>query len=1296
MSRAPTRARLCASLPILAALSLAACDSPLRPQSAPEAGAAEASPRSAVQAAPPVNLDDSYASYSYLIEGSGPDSFSEIVPHASLPSWERPPPLSLGAWTIDVTVRDSGSATVGRGSGSAALAGGALTVPVTVSAAGGSGTLTLDLSWTPGELSFSAARQFELILEPRPSGAAVDLSSAPGLSIDWLTGSVNLAGHPLDSGSYLMRMGIVVDGARVWGTAKSLLILPGSATFDATGIPPGAFNAPPFAYPSVLGGAFVPGATIKLRGGGPGTIVRYTTDGGDPAAGGLYTSDSDIALSDNMTLRTYAANAFGSQTGAWYFVESAGGLYVNDIDGDDSYPGTNAGPKKTLQAAVAAANGMGGAASVTIHVAGETAGSGGTYDVPAGLTIRRPMELLGGYDPLDGSWLSRDINAYPTTIKRTMASGEIADPDVPIAVLRFPETLAGPAFIEGFTIRNQVPTVDYTAAVVVAASGTVTFLNNSIRNECNNTLSIGILIRDSKPVIEASSLIEGGSGLESVGVLVTGPGSEPTIENVASIHAAGSNVPGSKSAGIVFRDGARGTVESSAVSGGQAERSYGIVSRLGANPTIRASTVSGGGAAGSTTRSAGIAVLEAGAVIANNHNYPDGILGGYGSELSAGILVESSPSSLLIQDNGNISGGQSTAAGRSVGVIFESGVAPAQGIVKGNVGIRGGDAGEATGIWVRGDSKPIIQQNSLIEAGGGVLTATARGIHVEGFPGAPAEPTIADNQTIRGGDAHLSAGIDVEYSGGSFIVQGNADILGGGAAGGAGSSGIRFLHSSPSSTGDVVGNPNISGGVGAESHGIMANNAVPNISGNVIKGGSGGKAYGLRLLFNSDLYADGNVISGRAGGAGETYGLFINGASPTVTHTNAVSSGDSFGGSAAYGIYVVSQYAAYPSAPIIGGPGGELSVQAGGPNTTGKTYGLAVEVTIPEPSQVTPPYATGTYTRLNVVGRVAGTPMGPSNGAYIAGDARPVIRDSTIRSGDASGSYTLIGIEAIGVKGPGFTLERSNVSGGYTLGGGLVRSYGLKLENVSHARIRRNKIYGGDSPVASAVAGVYILAQTRVADGVVLTNNAIMGSGSANANHGILTSAQLTGVPSFPKFYNNTVFGGGTTNSGFSAEALSPGSRSANDVVNNIIFSTGVGGNGYVERAAGGGITDPNRLQNNALFGASAAYDNRGTPISLPALLNDGSTIFDQTGYFGTSSGNAVIDPTAAFSGGILPTDGASFSSYDWRLIYNIIYFALLQGGLDLTGNPNLEPEDFIDLYGAPRTVFYSMGAAEY
>lgn len=1269
MSRAMIRTGFRTAAAIVITLIFTSCESPLRPNlaGAPDADGAVA--RSATQAAPPVVIDDSYASYSYQIDGSGAGTFSETVPHADLATWERPPPIPLGAWTIDVAVLDSSSATVGLGSASATLTGGALTVPVTVSAAGGTGTLMLDVNWTPTELAFGTTHEFELIVEPRPSGASVDLSAE--LTVDFSTGSATLA-RDLPSGSYLMRMGIIVDGARVWGSAKSLLILPGSTTADSQTLAPGVFNAPPYAYPSVLGGAFVPGATIRLLGGGPGTTLRYTTDGSDPSVGMIYTSGSDIALADGMALRTYAENAFGAQTSdppGWLFTESAGGLYVNASSGDDANLGTSIYPKKTLQSAVAMANGMGGATTVPIRV------SEGIYDVPFGLTIRRPMEILGGYDPLDPAWGVRAPGTYPSVITRTQASGESSMPDAPLATLRFPVGLTGPALVEGFTIRNQIPTVDHTAVVIIAAAGVVTLRGNNMINQCNNALSVGVIIADSKPILDGNPLIEGGQGIDSVGVFVTGAAAEPSIKDSGSIQATGVNVGASRSTGIVFTNGARGLVDNCTVLGGISQTSFGIASRQGANPTVMASSVNGAGQAGFTSLSIGISIEEASAQIVNNLGAPDGIRGGPGDIISAGIYTNASQGSLLIEGNASIRGGQSTAAGRSVGIVMEGGATPALGAIKLNANIQGGNAGQATGIWIRKAATPLIESNTLIEAGGGALTATARGIYIEGSGADKPEPIIRTNTGIRGGNATTSVAVDVEQSGPGLLIESNSNILGVGMSGVGSSYGIRMPNVIPGALGSILNNANIDGGVGANSHGVGAERGLVTIGGNVIRGGSGSStSSGVNLRWAADIkLLGGNHIYGRSAGTGISHALYTENSSPEISGENHLYLGNSGGASWAYGIYVFGTNESYPAAPVIGDGVNKIHIYGAPLGTTGKAVALSI----------TGAYASGVYDRISAKARESGN--GPATALYIESNARPTIRNSHFVGSETAVSGSVIGAEIMDILAPGLLIEDSTFAGkasGNTLTAGMV------LTNVSTGIVRRSKIWSGAASGPDTQRAVIINSSTSDLSGLAFVSNVIISPSGPGLNIAVRLNSSYFGIAS-PRFYGNTII---ARDAGYAFHNIASGgsSRSAPLLVNNILWST-VFGRAFVEESSLGGNPDPLELRNNSFYGGDNLYrDSVNGPQDL-VQINTATQILQSSGI---SSGNISETPSFVTIG--TPANYDDFMAFDWHL-HTGASVELKEGGYnDLPIDTGWPPSDFDDLYGQPRSAPYSIGAAEF
>ena len=240
-------------VPVLLLTLVWSCKGLFEPQIAPGAVGQDGMTAAAQRALPGlVSLDSSLYRYDLIADGSSGAGFAMSDLQASDFPWTWPLAIEPGTWTVVVSLKDTGGLVIGRGSGNAAVTieeidSGPVDFAIQPVLLPGNGTLDFSLSWDPAELPAGTAG-FELLLDPRPSGTAVDLGTgSQPADFDPGAGTATWQGR-VSAGSYLLRTRLLLDGQTVWGHAEALLILAeddnpdGMETSLAIDLPSGTMN----------------------------------------------------------------------------------------------------------------------------------------------------------------------------------------------------------------------------------------------------------------------------------------------------------------------------------------------------------------------------------------------------------------------------------------------------------------------------------------------------------------------------------------------------------------------------------------------------------------------------------------------------------------------------------------------------------------------------------------------------------------------------------------------------------------------------------------------------------------------------------------------------------------------------------------------------------------------------------------------------------------------------------------------------------------------------------------------
>lgn len=244
---------------------------------------------------PGINMDAA----SYTVTGTGPGgaAFTEVSTGASVTKSG----LAFGSWTIVVSALNASGTLIGSGSSTAeVITGETATVNVTVRPIEGTGTLSLDVSWSASQVH-------------TPSIAASltpALGSAQSLAFDVSSGSASFSSSAVGNGYYTLALTLNDNGVAVAGAVEVVRIVAGGTTAGS------------YAFPNVnaVGGTIQVNINTALQ-----DPLLVNIAGGSPtmSAGSTETlTASAVNYGENVTYVWYV-NGLSVATGASYTFGSA-------------------------------------------------------------------------------------------------------------------------------------------------------------------------------------------------------------------------------------------------------------------------------------------------------------------------------------------------------------------------------------------------------------------------------------------------------------------------------------------------------------------------------------------------------------------------------------------------------------------------------------------------------------------------------------------------------------------------------------------------------------------------------------------------------------------------------------------------------------------------------------------------------------------------------------------------------------------------------------------------------------
>ncbi len=807
----------------------------------------------------PTGLDLAAALYDIACSGPAGASLSASNLAASAFPWNSGT-AAQGSWTVSVTAKNAGGIALGGGTASVTVVAGTASVPVTVVPFTGNGTFTLNLDWTAAAAKVPSP-SVTATLQPRPSGTPTALTpTLSGSTASW-SGSV-------PSGSYLLTVKILNSGTAVWGTTESVLVFK-DRTSVATYVPVAAMvNTPPDLTYSIGAGAVITGSSLVLSSTTLGAEIRYTTDGSIPTttAGNVYAGA--IPLTADVTVNAIAYNSWGSRNDSRSYTISPA-IFVSVSSGLDTNPGTQAQPKRTIQAGINQCAGLPAGTEVRVET--------GTYYESVTMA---GVIVYGGYAVGYGS---RALGNDTWIEDTSAAAGSGGDPN---RAVYFPPAMTGTAVLDGFKIQGSTDAAcQYTAGIFVNGASALTITNCEVNGGNGSVEADGIFLYGAAgaggPIVDNSTVrgTSGGVSGIAVGIKITDctNGNDTLVTSNTDIRG-GSPLATGTAKGISVSASAPRIVTNTYIGGGSAQEAVGMdFDATGAALLVDQNTnVNGVGVAAGPGYAYGVRFLN-GALGRLDQNT---IRGGENAT-SIGLLVNGSTPEI---ENNTITGGGGATTAIGADLRYGADIA-----VFSNNTITGRDAnsGASTGLAVVATAgfscSPVITGNT-IASGGATSNGNSFGMMVTG-PGA--------NPTIGG------PGVPNTISAQS--ISGN-------------STGVRFENSA---TGLLLENT-ITGrtgaGGGTYTYGIAIAAAAPDISGATISGGTTTAGNTLAGIYIDNVFGAGpNIhdnasITGGSSVAGGCYGIWITGnASSALIEKNRI-----FGGTTtmAYGVYVNPNVAA--------------------------------------------------------------------------------------------------------------------------------------------------------------------------------------------------------------------------------------------------------------------------------------------------------------------------------------------------------------------------------------------------
>lgn len=277
-------------------------------------------------------------------------------------------------------------------------------------------------------------------------------------------------------------------------------------------------------------------------------------------------------------------------------------IYVRKSDGDDSYPGSQDEPKKTIQAAIDIAESL--YTTADVHVAEGTYSRDYNTDGIPVVLLKEGISIYGGYS--DSDWSIRDPLTYITIIKDSSTNDGTSD-NVNRAI-DSGNGITENTIIDGFKIESGDGEASF--AIFNHDGASPTIQNNTIcGSSYNNSVAI-YNTESSSPIIQKNTIIGGGIGA-SWGIY-NYDSCAPIIHNNKII----GGVDGSQSIGIHNDTLSSPDIQNNLIDGGNGAYSLGIYNYDSSSPVIQNNTINGGSNNGNW--SIGIANFSASSIIQNN------------------------------------------------------------------------------------------------------------------------------------------------------------------------------------------------------------------------------------------------------------------------------------------------------------------------------------------------------------------------------------------------------------------------------------------------------------------------------------------------------------------------------------------------------------------------------------------------------------------------------------------------------------------------------------------------------
>lgn len=391
---------------------------------------------------------------------------------------------------------------------------------------------------------------------------------------------------------------------------------------------------------------------------------------------------------DNGTIAVTAMSVNGvssTETSATYTVLD-GIIYVDQATGADAFSGSLTAPKKSIQAAIAAATMLPGPWLVKVAL--------GTYNIDSdGNPIRVPdgVSLKGGFSSLD--W-SLDPGTNRTIVIDTTTTA--ANP----ATMEILASATAATQVSNFELRATSANLPFTAAMI--CSGSATIKNNVLKGKgpANGT-NYGLYITgQATPLVESNQIFTSNAN-EAVGIRVDTVAAATIKQNFIDLTGVTATYV---AAGIHTLGSGVNVIEGNTIIAGGGGSSYAVYSKSQGAIAIRGNLLNGGtgsmcGGILLTTAQGGTSVIEKNA-----------IEGGTGITCRGMWLETVMPGATIVVENNLIHGGGGSTGG---GISLNDATAK----IHNNTIDAGTASGGVFGITLAGTTSPDIVNNLIFSSG---------------------------------------------------------------------------------------------------------------------------------------------------------------------------------------------------------------------------------------------------------------------------------------------------------------------------------------------------------------------------------------------------------------------------------------------------------------------------------------------------------------------------------------------------------------------------------------------------